>query len=220
MPMTLIRIMMARIAHRGGDHSYWRDEEPDIDNYLEEKLNDKSLWEIILVIGKEYRCWYSYGYGMDHSHSIAPYVIKVGGNDFRFFLIQSPQDVIKTSDTDLSPFSVFTQMDLWIRVYHRLVRHAFPFFAFFARYFEYSLAPTGAQEVIIFIPDHCLLRIRSPPSDLSLTRALNLNLSISDSFGGVKSELKQGKYIRKEKLTQALNCSCISELNAGHLLLI
>ena len=25
----------------------------------------------------------------------------------------------------------------------------------------------------------------------------------------------QGKYIRKEKLTQALNCSCISELNTG-----
>ena len=25
----------------------------------------------------------------------------------------------------------------------------------------------------------------------------------------------QGIYIRKEKLTQALNCSCISELNTG-----
>ena len=25
----------------------------------------------------------------------------------------------------------------------------------------------------------------------------------------------QGKYIRKGKLNQALNCSCISELNAG-----
>ena len=31
---------------------------------------------------------------------------------------------------------------------------------------------------------------------------------------------EQGKYIRKEILTQALNCSCISELNTGHLLLI
>ena len=31
---------------------------------------------------------------------------------------------------------------------------------------------------------------------------------------------EQGKYIRKEKLTQALNCSCISELNTGHSLLI
>ena len=27
----------------------------------------------------------------------------------------------------------------------------------------------------------------------------------------------QGKYIRKEQLTQALNCNCISELNTGHL---
>ena len=31
---------------------------------------------------------------------------------------------------------------------------------------------------------------------------------------------EQGKYIRKEILTQALNCNCISELNTGHLLLI
>ena len=55
------------------------------------------------------------------------------------------------------------------------------------------LAPTGAQGVTMFVSDHRLLRTRSPPPrqtcarspppDVSnLSRALNLNLSTSDSL--------------------------------------
>ena len=94
--MTLITNMMARIAHRGGDHSYWRDEKPDINNYLEEKLNDKSLWDIILVICKEYRLFGTY----------------------------------ISNDTDL-PFKKLSVLTRYKRV---IMRHAIPFFAFFARY--------------------------------------------------------------------------------------
>ena len=48
---TLITNMITSIAE---DKSSWRDKKPDTSNYLEEKLNDKSIEEIICLIRKEY----------------------------------------------------------------------------------------------------------------------------------------------------------------------
>ena len=46
---------------------------------------------------------------------------------------------------------------------------------------------------------------------------LTSDLKWEENTNFLVKESNQGKYIRKEKLTQALNCSCISELNTVHL---